>query len=576
MRRDAVRTLRRLLAAAFVVFVAACLIDRGEMFRTAVFQLARQDSNRPGLNAAIYVAVYLLGVLAVAVGLCHRRGIRAVTIALSLSAACIQAAVAAVNSVGFTHHEAALLLMETDFLGAALGFFLPTYALAASATLFGGAAAVWLALRVGPRLRAWLWLGVPLAAALTAHQVIDQTFGKVYQFPPPVRVALLTAWAWQHRLPVYAEREAPYFPPAEPALTDHIILVVDESISGHWLEVNGAPVATTPWLSSGPPGVFNYGIASAVSNLSSSSNLVLQTGLRPADLPDRKLLGLRGPNVFAYLAAAGFHTALIDAQTYSDAPPNLMTGFDLRRIDTVLRLRETEGGLPEHAIDFAALPRIRRLVEQHARTFTYLVKTGAHLPYDDKSPPGERPFSRSGESGARSIRHAYWNAVRWTTDHFLHELSREVESTGREVLVVYTSDHGQWLADETTAERKISPHATVVDPPPEQASVPLLLLAFGPKTRAAVAERFSPRLFDAASAYEIFPTLLQAAGYAATDTQKRYPPSLFDSPAERGDRTFVSGNIFGTNSGAYVLNPGFGDDCFLNPFDADSVRSPAP
>jgi lipid A ethanolaminephosphotransferase len=429
---------------------------------------------------------------------------------------------------------------------------------------------------VGPRLRSWLWLGVPFAAAFAARQVVVQTFGKVYEFPPPVRIALLTAWAWEHRLPVYAEREAPYFAPAGPPLADHILLVVDESISGHWLAVNGASVDTTPWLSSRPADVFNYGIASAVSNLSSSSNLVLQTGLRPADLPDRKFRGLRGPNVFAYLAAAGFYTALIDAQTYSDAPPNLMTGFDLHRIDRVERLRETETGTPEYAIDFVALPRIRELIEGHPKTFIYLIKTGAHLPYDDKSPPDQRPFSGRGESGPRRIRAAYWNAVRWTTDHFLRELSRELLATGQEVLVVYTSDHGQWLADDDTVGRQISPHATVVDPPPEQASVPLLLLAFGPKTRAAVAERFSPRLFDEASAYEIFPTVLQAAGYSAEDTDVHYPLSLFESAGERPPRTFVSGNIFGTNGSAYVLNRGLGDDCFVNPFDVASVRSPAP
>ncbi len=571
-----VTTARRLFAAAFVVLVAMSLIDRFDLLRTAQFQLGRHDTERPIVNAAAYVAAYLAVVLAIAVGLCHRRVPRAATIALTLSAACIEAAVTAVNGVGFTHHEASLLLTETDFLGAALGFFLPRYALAASAALLGGAAAVWLALRVGPRLRSWLWLGVPLAAAFAAHQVVDQTFGKVYQFPPPVRVALLTAWAWQHRLPVYAEREAPYFTPSQPALADHIILVVDESISGHWLAVNGAPVETTPWLSSRPADVFNYGIASAISNLSSSSNLVLQTGLRPADLPDKKLLALRGPNVFAYLTAAGFYTALIDAQTYSDAPPNLMTGFDLHRIDVVERLRETETGTPEYAVDFAALPRIRRLIEGHPKTFTYFIKTGAHLPYDDKSPPDERPFSGGGESGPRRIRTTYWNAVRWTTDHFLHELSGELEDTGKEVLVIYTSDHGQWLADEKTIGRQISPHATVIDPPPEQASVPLLLLAFGPRTRAAVAERFSARLLDEASAYEIFPTVLQAAGYAAADTDRRYPPSLFESAAERPRRTFVSGNIFGTNGGAYVLNRGLGDDCFVNPFDAASVRSPTP
>jgi glucan phosphoethanolaminetransferase (alkaline phosphatase superfamily) len=570
-----VTTLRRLLAAAFVVGVASCAVDPG-VLETARFQLGRQDTAEPLRNTVFYLAAYGAAVLGLAVACCHRRGVRIAAIALSIGAACVQAALTAVNGVGFTHHEASLLLTEWDFLGDAVSFFLPRYGAAAGAALLGGGFATWLALRVGPRLRSWLWLLVPVAAGWASHQVVVQTFGKVYQFPPPFRVALLTAWAVEHRLPVYAERERPHFEAKEPPLADHIVLVVDESISGHWLGVNGAPVATTPWLSSHPPGVFNYGIASAISNLSSSSNIVLQTGLRPDELPDRELRSLRGPNVFAYLAAAGFHTALIDAQTYSDSPPNLMTGFDLRRIDTVVRVREVAIGLPEHAVDFEALPTIQRLLESQPRTFTYLVKTGAHLPYDDKSPPGERPFAQPGSRGPRAVRQAYWNAIRWTTDHFLRELAGQLEASGRDVLVIYTSDHGQWLADERTADRRISPHATVVGPPAEQASVPLLLLAFGPRTRPAIAARFSDRLFDAASAFEIFPTVLQTAGFSSDETAGRYGPSLWEVDAARPPRTFVSGNLFGTNPGAYVLNRGVGADCFVNPFEVATLRSPSP
>lgn len=569
-------TLRRLLAAAFVVLVGACAVDQLELVRTAWFQLERQDTARPLWNATIYLAAYLTAVLGITVAVCHRRAVRIAAIALSLCAACIQAALTAVNGVGFTHHEASLLLTEWDFLGDALGFFLPRYWLAASVALLGGALAVWLALRLGPRLRSWLWLVLPLASAVAGQKVIDQTFGKVYQFPAPLRIALLTAWAWEHRLPVYAEREAPYFEPESSPLTDHIVLVVDESISGHWLGVNGAPIDTTPWLSSRPAGVFNYGIASAISNLSSSSNIVLQTGLRPDALPDREFRALRGPNVFAYLSAAGFHTALIDAQTYSDSPPNLMTGFDLRRIDTVVRLREKETGLPEYAVDFAALPRVLDLIEGHEKTFVYLIKTGAHLPYKDKAPPQERPFSDGASKGPRAIRQSYWDTLRWTTDRFLAELSQKLGATGEEVLVIYTSDHGQWLADERTLDRKISPHATLLDPPDEQASVPLMLLAFGPRTRAAVAEHYATRLVDAASAYQIFPTVLQAAGYAAADTSRHYPASLFEGALPVARRTFVSGNIFGTNAGAYVLNRTLRDDCFVNDFEVEAVRSPSP
>ncbi len=113
----------------------------------------------------------------------------------------------------------------------------------------------------------------------------------------------------------------------------------------------------------------------------------------------------------------------------------------------------------------------------------------------------------------------------------------------------------------------------------QQASVPLLLLAFGPHTRAALAQRFDPRLVDRASDFEIFPTVLQAAGYAAADTRRFFPPSLFESESERAPRAFLSGNIFARDGEYYVLtnqwNPDLGSACYVNPFSLEAVRSAA-
>jgi glucan phosphoethanolaminetransferase (alkaline phosphatase superfamily) len=360
------------------------------------------------------------------------------------------------------------------------------------------------------------------------------------------------------------------------------VLIVDESVNGHSLGINGGPADTTPWLASRPEGVFNYGIASAISNLSSSSNLLLQTGLPLSAFPDRDLRALRVANVFAYLAAAGYRTAFINAQTYSDQPPNLMTGFDLERIDAVSRLREKHRGLPESEFDLRALPELRALIASHPRTFTYLLKTGAHLPYADKAPEDHQPFQPSlaaweVSGDAVRTRNSYWNVMRWTVDHFLAEVSRELAASGRDALVIYTSDHGQWLPGDPDGGRPLTPHATPVDPPMQQASVPLVLLAFGPRTRAAVAQRFDPRLVDRASDFAIFPTVLQAAGYAAADTRRFFPPSLFESDAEREPRAFLSGNIFARDGEYYVLtnqwNPDLGSACFVNPFSLDALRA---
>jgi glucan phosphoethanolaminetransferase (alkaline phosphatase superfamily) len=574
-------TMRRgLVAAGLLLGIAA--LDRFEIVRIAAFQLARNDTQRPLLNAAVYTATYLAGALAIAALLCHRPSVRRVMAVLVLALAAVQVGVAAVNGSGYTHHEAALLFTETAFLPDALRFFAGRYALPVLALIATGSALAWLAARHGPQLRAWAWLLAPLAAFAASHDMIERTSGKVYQFAVPIRVSLLTAWAWEHRLPRYAEREAPRFAPEGPPLADHIVLIVDESVNGHSLGINGGPPDTTPWLASRPAGVWNYGIASAISNLSSSSNLVLQTGLPLSEFPDRELRALRVANVFGYLAAAGYRTAFLNAQTYSDQPPNLMTGFDLERIDVVSRLRETHRGLPESEFDLRALPEIRALIESQPRTFTYLLKTGAHLPYADKAPESERPFQPELAAWQTSgdpvrTRNSYSNVLRWTVDHFLAELSRELTASGRDVLVIYTSDHGQWLPGDPDGGRTLTPHATPVDPPVQQASVPLLLLAFGPHTRAAVAERFAPELVDRASSFEIFPTVLQAAGYAAADTRRFFAPSLFERHAERAPRAFLSGNIFARDGEYYALtnqwNPDLGSACFVNPFSLDALRS---
>ena len=572
----------RSLAAAALVLAGFAAVDGLDAVRVTAFQIARNDTPRPLENALIYAATYLTGTLAIAALLCHRPVVRRVAAALVIALACVQVGFAAVNGTGYSHHEAALLFTETAFVPDALRFFADRFAVPVLGLIAAGLGWAWLVRRVGPRLRSWAWLALPIAALATSQSVVDRTYGKVYQFPAPIRVALLTAWAHAHRLPHYAEREAPYFAASQPPLADHIVLVVDESVNGHSLAINGAPVDTTPWLSSRPEGVFNYGIASAISNLSSSSNLLLQAGLPLSAFPDRDLRALRVPNVFDYLDAAGFHTVFIDSQTYSDQPPNLMTGFDLARIGTHVRLREKLRGVPEHELDFRALPDVRAAIEQNAHSFIYLLKTGAHLPYADKSPVDRQPFQPTLDSWAFSgdptrTRNSYWNALRWTVDEFLRELSLELAGTGREVLVIYTSDHGQWLPGDPDGGRKLTPHATAIDPPPQQGSVPLILLAVGPRTRAAIAQRFDASRFDRASDFELFATVLQAAGYAASDTQRHYAPSLFERDVANAPIAFLSGNVFARDGAFYVLNPGLGSDCFTNPFSAADVRaSPAP
>jgi len=560
----------------FLVAIAAVAMaqDGMSVLETFGFQRARGDTPRPLFNALVYAATWTLCVTAIAVLLLHPwRWLRGLGFAAVLFLSSVHVGFGAVNGIGFGHHEAALLWSESQFAGSALQFFAPYFLGPVALWAAVWAVLFWLGSRLAFRRGALAALALAGVASFAAVELTRQTFGKVYQFPPAVRVPVLTHWAWAHKIPFYGKREAPRLEPRQAPLTDHLVLVMDESVSGHWLGVNGASPDVTPWLSSGPPGVFNYGLASSISNLSSSTNLLLQAGLRPDQLPDRELRALRSANVFDYLGRAGFRTALIDAQSYSRRPPNLMTRFDLDAIDHHWQLKQLHPELAEHAVDGASLPLLEELLATSPRSFSYVIKNGAHLPYSDKFP---RSHALADTHGVSKTLLDYAAAVGWSSDGYLEALARAIEASGEEALVIYTADHGQSLEEpDFEPGRDVSPHATAIDPPAAQASVPLILLAFGPRTRAAIEARFHPVLVDRASGFEIFSTLLESAGYAR-DELGDFSASLFDAEALRRERLFASGNVFAQEGGFYVLNPDIGSACHLNRFEAPPARRVLP
>jgi arylsulfatase A-like enzyme len=148
-----------------------------------------------------------------------------------------------------------------------------------------------------------------------------------------------------------------------------------------------------------------------------------------------------------------------------------------------------------------------------------------------------------------------------------------LEETGREVLVLYTSDHGQSF--DPAARSWTLPHAVVDDPPMVQAAVPLLLLTVGEPLGEQIRTRYDPRLVDGVSGFEIFPTLLQAAGYTRSDVPELHT-SLFEPDGPRPERAFLSGNLFSQEGGFYIYNPTLGDAGFRNAFSSEGVSRPVP
>lgn len=573
--------LLRLLLFAVSLIGVCNLADDFAFFRVVQYQVARHDIPDPLFNTSVYIGTYLLCIGGLVVLYLHAsRWVRWPAYAVTAITFTMHLGFKRFNGYGFTYHEGSLIWTETAFIDEALLFGFSTYAfplLASIAVLLSFERWIRPAL---PTIRSWMLLVVPIAAALVYQEVLERTYTKVYQTPIPYRVAMLSDYTYRHRLLFYGRREEPYLHPVREPVARHLLLVVDESVTGDMLGVNNASESTTPFLESIPERICNYGVISSPSNLSSTTHIILQSGLRDDQVPDRELRALRNANLFSYMQRAGYRSFMIDAQIYSSKPTNLMTGFDLEKLDGHFFVRVANVGASEYEMDLRAIDRIEKIISENERSFVYLLKSGAHFPYDAKYPPDRAVFGptlSSGGVGGNLVKtlNSYRNALRWTVDDFIKTLFERFEGPRTDLLVVYTSDHGQSLADavEDSGTPRIGrptrwPHAVPVDPPRQQASVPLILFAFGPEARRALAELCQPSLKNRVSGFEIFSSLLQLAGYDYEGIRQHYSPSVFDERARRGQRRFVSGNLFGIGSGFYQ-NELIREATYLNAFDPD-------
>ena len=127
------------------------------------------------------------------------------------------------------------------------------------------------------------------------------------------------------------------------------------------------------------------------------------------------------------MEAAGFATFLIDAQHGFGRPPNFMTDADVGALEGHILVRDTDRDFEEWDVDRLVLPVLERIIRSHARSFSYVLKIGAHFPYSVRFPRARAWFHESdvskdyGGSGATTISE-YLNALRFGVDEFAREL----------------------------------------------------------------------------------------------------------------------------------------------------------
>ena len=348
--------------------------------------------------------------------------------------------------------------------------------------------------------------------------------------------------------------DLPTFHPSQRPL-DSIIYVIDESVRGSNLSLNGYPRATTPFLQSlETQGLLkNLGICVAASSFSHISNAYLITGHNA--FPDDAFRTTRNPTLFDYAKEMGYETIYIDIdEGYLVPLMKAAKNGPVRSLDRWM----TEQSFKERHIDLRTTKDLgvarflRGLLNERGGYFVLVNKKGLHFQYrntypDDPASTIWKPVMEALESidpsatGREKLVNTYDNGIRFQVDEFFRVFVSE--TTNHNYVILYTSDHGQTLAEHGQVYTHGKPDKVIVDVPEflvsgEQYSRKGLLAGIPPGIRVSHLNNFA--------------TLLDLMDVPMSLRVRPYDKSIFSLTAEDNKvRTYMSGSLHGF--GDYVV-----------------------
>ncbi|MHC8306199.1 sulfatase-like hydrolase/transferase [Pseudomonas sp. PB3P13] len=361
-------------------------------------------------------------------------------------------------------------------------------------------------------------LGVMLLSAVLFVRAGEGARGLPVMFTP---LAYLNLFAYESLHNTVGPRESVTLARADRPVGHDIVLIIDESISGNYLDIN-APFGVHSNLKSPPRGVeiFNYGYAASIANCSVDTNVTLRYGGTRADYVR---INSTLPSIWQYAKKAGLSTVYIDAQTTGGHLQNLMKESEKNDIDEFVQFDQTS--VLER--DMAAAAKLIELINDDRAQLVLINKVGAHFPVHDKFPDAfmaYRPTLPRGqyvevaETGKRDgfdgkpddwllYRNAYKNTLLWNVGEFFSRLLTQGHLNN--AVVIYTSDHGQDLHERGNPGLNTHCGGNPVD---EEGLVPLVVIQ-GSDLKTLDWQAQLPGNKDRSSHYNIFPTLLQLMGY---------------------------------------------------------------
>ena len=325
---------------------------------------------------------------------------------------------------------------------------------------------------------------------------------------------------------IFANREpVPAIPHSVP--TNNIILVIDESLRGDHISINGYNRDTTPALEklSKKGWVTNWGLSAASATCSIFSNPHILTGVPSTGNLDNRLTS-RWPTLFQYAKAMGYKTYYLDAQE-----AYLWNGLLQKDLDYVDVHRTTDDFSKTLFSDQKAAQYIHSQVTQSTGNFIVLNKMGIHILYENNYPPLEAKWQPTPENfnykNPQRVINAYDNAVRYNLETFFTILMPDLNGLP-DTILLYTSDHGDTLQEHGESWS----HCHNTKP---EATVPLFMIGVLP---GPVDTSFK------ASHANITPTLLDLMKVPENARVHAYASSLLTAKtADSEVRYFLDGDL---------------------------------
>ena len=328
--------------------------------------------------------------------------------------------------------------------------------------------------------------------------------------------------------------------PSRPAAGRDIVLIIDESVAGTYLDLNG-PGGVRSGLAQPRPGVriHSYGLAASITNCSVGTNVTLRHGGTRADY---QRINASMPSIWSYARRSGLRTVYIDGQRTGGKLHNMMNSQELRAIDRFIQF----DGVPVRDRDLKAADRLAELINNRTSELVVVNKVGAHFPVHDKFPDAfmrYRPVlprgnhseisdtgNRGGFGGTAEdwirYRNSYRDTLLWNVGGFFDRLFERARMD--RATLIYTSDHGQDLHE--SGRPGLATHCSS-DPVVQEGVVPLVVIE-GQALKTLDWTRNFAWNRNRVSHYAIFPTLLALLGYDEREVRRIYGASLVERSSE--------------------------------------------